>query len=100
MINKIREKQYLLGYPIIFYGIIRFVHFVYICFYFGNDILNNQERTIINSNSVITISKSHFEYINIILIILFYLVYSIVIVLLGIHVIKKGSMKRLNNAIR
>jgi uncharacterized membrane protein len=100
MINQIKGKLYLLGYAMIFYGIIRFGYFVYISFYLGNAILNNQEQTIIDSNSVTIISKSQFDYTNIILVISLYFAYSIVPILLGVFIIKKRNKGRINSAIK
>lgn len=96
MIKAIREKLYLAGYIIILYGISRFG---YICFYFAHIILNNKERTIIESNGITTIGKMQFNYINIIFVILFYLVFSIALTLLGIYIIKKGNKKKINKTV-
>jgi hypothetical protein len=96
MFKTIREKLYLLGYIIITYGISRFG---YICFYFAHIILNNKEQTVIESNSIVTIGKMHFNYINIILVISIYLIYSIALISLGVLVVKKGNKKRINNTI-
>jgi hypothetical protein len=96
MFKTIREKLYLLGYIIIMYGISRFG---YICFYFAHLILNNKDRTVIDSNSITTIGKLNFNYLNIIFVISFYLIYSIALILLGIFIIKKRNRKNINNTI-
>jgi|GEM_PF-6209238 hypothetical protein len=96
MFKIIREKLYLLGYIIIMYGISQFG---YICFNFAHAILNNKERTVIDSNSITTIGKMHFNYINIFFVIFLCLIYSIALILLGVFIIKKGNKNRINNPI-
>ncbi len=96
MFKIIREKLYLLGYIIIMYSIYQFG---YIGFNLAHDILNNKERTIIDSNSITTIGKMHFNYINIFFVISWHLIYSIALILLGVFIIKKGNKNRINNTI-
>ncbi|MBZ9626412.1 hypothetical protein G9F71_026780 [Clostridium sp. FP2] len=92
MFKIIREKLYLLGYIIIMYSI---GQFGYIGFNLAHDISNNKERTVIDSNSITTIGKMHFNHINIFL----WLIYSIALILLGVFIIKKRNKNRLNNTI-
>ncbi|MGK0467381.1 MAG: hypothetical protein ACJAX4_002682 [Clostridium sp.] len=96
MFKIIREKLYLLGYTIIIYSICQFG---YICFNFAHAILNNKERTIIDSNSITTIGKMHFNYTNIFFVISLCLIYSIALILLGVFIIKKRNKTRINNTI-
>ncbi|MFT5871750.1 MAG: hypothetical protein ACI8WT_000670 [Clostridium sp.] len=93
MFKIIRGKLYLLGYIIIMYAICQFG---YIAFNFAHAILNNKERTIIDSNSITTIGKMNFSYINIFFVISFWLIYSIALIFLGIFIIKKGNKNRIN----
>lgn len=91
MIRLVREKLYLVGYVIILYGICRLG---YICFYFADAILHNEERTVIDANSISTIGKTQFHYGNIAIVIIYYLIYSIALSLLGTYVIKKGRRSK------
>lgn len=92
MFKTIKEKSYLLGYIIIMYGISRLG---YICFYFTHDIFNNTEQTVIESKSITIIGETHFNYINIIFVICFYLI----LIFLGIYIIKRQNKKKINNTI-
>jgi hypothetical protein len=97
MFKSFREKSYLLGYMIIIYGFCRFGYF---CFNIAHAVLNNKERTVIDSNSITIVGEMHFNYTNLIFTISFSLLYSIVLILLGVFIIKKGNKKRKNNTIQ
>ncbi len=86
MFKIIIKKLYLIGYIIIIYGIFQLG---YLCFYFINTFLTNKERTVIEPNGISTISKIHFNYINIIFVVCFF----IFLILLGFFIIKKGNKK-------
>lgn len=88
MFKIIREKWYLLGYIIITCSI---GQFAYICFKFAYAILNNKERTVVNSNGIATIGKTHFYYTNIFLLIFVCLIFSSALIWLGVFIIKKGK---------
>lgn len=91
MFKIIKQKDCVLGYGIIIFAI---GQFGYACYHIVHAILNNKERIIIEPNSITRIGASQFNYTNIIILMVIFLVYNIGLVLLGTFIIKKGIRKR------